>query len=76
MQLFHSSIDLIIRPLFKNGTPQFDLKSIEYWTQIDQNQQFITIDVPYRTKFGKLPPLIKRHNHHIIDLNVQYSMQN
>ncbi len=74
IQIFHSSIGAIIGPLFKNGTFQFQLESIEYWTQINKIQQFVTINIPIQTNLKNLPPLIKLSDHHILDLHVQYSM--
>ncbi len=74
--LFHYMISQITKPLFQDGTFNFHLESIEYWTLINQNQQFINIDTQALKTFTILPPMTIRHTHHLIDLNVIYSKLN
>ena len=74
--LFHYMISQITKPLFQDGTFNFHLERIEYWTLINQNQQFISIDTQALETFQILPPMTTRHKHHLIDLIVIYSKLN
>ena len=72
-KLFHYLVTAGIEPLFKDKTIKFNLQNFEYWTQINGNQQFYKVNTSAIPTFKTLPAMIKRHEHHLIDLYVQYS---
>lgn len=75
-KLFNHLITSITKPLFKNEKIKFDLQKFEYWTQINGRQQFYMVNPMSFPIFKALPAMIKRHQHHLIDLHVQYSSPN
>jgi len=75
-KLFNHLITSITKPLFKNEMIKFDLQKFEYWTQINGRQQFYMVNPTSFPTFKALPAMIKRHQHHLIDLYVQYSSPN
>ena len=78
---FTSFFHLMLRQIRKYPPPEFENKKvcfevfrIEYWTNVDDEQKFHQINIPFFGNPEKLPFLIKRGRHHLVDLHVHYSI--
>ena len=60
--------------IFEDQSVRFLLFEIVYWTKINGQKRFYTLELPFRGDINTLPSLIKRSKHHLVDLHVQYTI--
>jgi hypothetical protein len=59
---------------FKTKLIRFVVFKIEYWTRIGKTGKFQQIKLPFLGNPDKLPHLVKRGKHHLVDLYVHYTI--